>query len=197
MSLHDYVAAPMLKPSETSSGTHDQPESNVDEKESVSGNPALEVKEQAKLDIDAFPEVILRRIDPAYSFKPFEKNGELVAPFTAVYHYVWEDVPAILREKSEVWAGSEFGSTTWVTTIRLGAYVIPRDESILQALQGLDGLEAATAVLARATGTHYSLAKSRTVGRYIASLLTGGDNHVTLLTAAYCTLFDRLWRYAP
>jgi hypothetical protein len=175
--------------------TDDQKSQRGDENNPLVENPALKITEKVKFDIEPFPDDVLRRLDVSYAFKPYEKEGVLVAPLTASYHCVWEDVPTTIEEKSEVWAGSEYGSTIWIPSMRLGTYTVSCDGSMLQALQGLQGEDAAQELLERATGTRYSPAKSRTLGRYLASLLSRGDNHITVLTAAYCVLFDRLWWY--
>ena len=124
-----------------------------------------------------------------------EKDGALVIPIICLYRCEWEELATVLEEKSEVWTGSEFGVTSWISSIRLGAYTISCDESLLQTLQGLRGATATEDVVALVTGTRYTPSKSNTVGRHIASLISGGDNHISLLTVAYCALFDRLWWY--
>ena len=68
---------------------------------------------------------------------------------------------------------------------------------MVEDLQGLRGVSATIEAVKNLTGIQYSLEKSRTVGRYVASLVNAGDNHITLLTAAYCVLFDRVWWYVP
>jgi hypothetical protein len=156
-------------------------------------NPALEIREHASLDIDPLPQAILSRIDPTYSFKPFENDGDLVTPITCLYQCEWEGLATTLEEKGEVWTGTEMGSTTWISSIRLGAYAIPCHSSIMLPLQGMEGPTSMEEAVTRVTGTRYSSSKSSTLGRYIASLIQNGDNHITLLTAAYCALFDRLW----
>jgi hypothetical protein len=165
------------------------------ENEHVPVNPALEIREKAILEFDPLPDDILSRIDPTYSFKPLEKDGALVTPIICLYECEWEQLATILEEKCEVWTGSEFGVTNWILSMRLGAYAISCHESILPALQGLQGPTATEDIVARVTGTRYAPSKSRTLGRYIASLISGGDNHIAMLTAAYCALFDRLWWY--
>lgn len=159
-------------------------------------NPALAIRTKITLDIEPFPGDILEKINVAYAFRPAEKDGELFVPIVSLYQCVWEGVPTYLEEKSDVWAGSQYGTTTWLTSKRLGTFPSCVDESILNSLQGLEGTESNLEVVEKLTGKRYSEAKSKTVGRYIASLVSAGDNHVTLLTAAYCALFDRLWWYA-
>jgi hypothetical protein len=158
-------------------------------------NPALELRNKAVLEIDPLPNDILGRIDLTYSFKPMEKDGALVIPIICLYHCEWEELATILEEKSDVWTGSEFGVTSWISSMRLGAYTISCDESKLQRLQGVQGTIATEDVVAHMTGTRYTPSRSNTLGRYIASLISGGDNHISLLTAAYCAIFDRLWWY--
>lgn len=162
---------------------------------SGSTNPALKLRNKAVLEIDPLPNGILGRIDLTYSFKPMEKDGALVIPIICLYHCEWEELATVLDEKSDVWTGSEFGVTSWISSMRLGAYTISCDESKLQSLQGVQGTIATEDVVALVTGTRYTPSRSNTLGRYIASLISGGDNHISLLTAAYCALFDRLWWY--
>jgi len=118
-----------------------------------------------------------------------------VTPIICLYHCEWEQLQTAFEEKSDVWTGSEFGATLWISSLRLGAYTISCDESILQTLQGVNGPVAAESAVADVTGTRFTPSRSSTLGRYIASLINGGDNHISLLTAAYCALFDRLWWY--
>jgi hypothetical protein len=131
-------------------------------------NPALQMKRQARLDIDPFPKSVLGKVDVAHAFKPVEKNGQFTVPITAQYKGVWNDAPVYLEEKSEVWCGGEYGVTSWLKSKRLGVFSTPLKESIVCEGQS-------------------------TVDRYIGSFVEGGDNHIALLTAAYCVLFDRLW----
>jgi len=162
---------------------------------SVATNPALEVRNKAVLEIDPLPVDILNRVDLTYSFKPLEKDGTFVTPITCLYHCEWEQLATVLEEKSEVWTGSEFGVTSWISSIRLGSYTISCGASISRALQGEGGPDATEKVVASLTGTRFTRSRSSTLGRYISSLISGGDNHISLLTAAYCALFDRLWWY--
>lgn len=158
-------------------------------------NRALEVREKAVLEIDPLPSDILNRIDLTYSFKPLEKDDGLVTPIACVYQCEWEQMATVLEEKSDVWTGAEFGGTSWISSIRLGGYAVPCDESTLGALQGEHGSTATEDIVALVTGTRYTPSRSNTLGRHISSLINGGDNHISLLTAAYCALFDRLWWY--
>jgi hypothetical protein len=135
---------------------------------SLKCNPALQMKGKARLDIDPFPSSVLSKIDVAHAFKPVEKDGQLTVPITAQYKSFWNDAPVYLEEKSEVWCGGEYGVTTWLKSKRLGVFTTPFKESIVCEGQS-------------------------TVDRYIGSFVKGGDNHITLLTAAYCVLFDRMW----
>lgn len=159
----------------------------------LGSNPALVIKKEIKLDINSFPDEILKKINVEYAFRPMGKGGELVVPVVGMYQCVFDDAPTSLEEKSEVWAGSEYGTTTWLISKRLGTFPTRVDKSILQNSEGLEGTESNVEVIQRLT----SKRKSTTVGRYIASLVSGGDNHITLLTAAYCVLFDRIWWYVP
>lgn len=95
-----------------------------------------------------------------------EKEGQPMAPITAS----WNHAPVYLEEKSEVWCGTEYGTTTWLKSRRLGTFPTPVKEGV-------------------------SFDYQNTVNRYLSSLITGGDNHITLLTAAYCLIYDRLWWY--
>lgn len=158
-------------------------------------NPALWKRKKAELDIEPFPEDILSKINVGECFRVVEKDGELVVPVTGLYRSVWDGAPTYLEEKTEVWAGMEFGATIWVNSKPQGTYSISIDESLLRCLQSQDNTRSNIEVVKALTGVEYLEAKSRTTGRYIASLVTAGDNHITLLTAAYCVLFDRLWWY--
>jgi hypothetical protein len=131
-------------------------------------NPALKMKGKTRLDIDPFPSSVLSKIDVAHAFKPVEKNRELTVPITAQYKSFWNDAPVYLEEKSEVWCGSEYGYTSWLKSKHLGVFPTPLKESVVREDQS-------------------------PVDRFIGSFVKGGDNHITLLTAAYCVLFDRLW----
>jgi hypothetical protein len=159
----------------------------------LSIHPALEIRKKTTLDFDPFPKEILSKVNVTYSFKPAEKEGDLIVPLTAVYQCVFDGAPTYLEEKAEVWAGSEYGKTHWLMSKRLGNFPTPADSSLIQRLQGIEGTHASIEVLKALTGNEFAEAKARTMGRYIASLVNAGDNHITLLTAAYCVLFDTLW----
>jgi hypothetical protein len=163
----------------------------------LSYNPALAIKTKIILDIEPFPGNIVNKISVPNTFRPAEKDGELIVPIVVKYQCVFDDAPTCVEERSEVWAGSGYGTTTWLTSKRLGTFPTRVDESILRSLQGLEGTESNAEVMERLTNKRCSVEKSTTIGRYIASMLTAGDNHITLLTAAYCVLFDRLWWYVP
>ena len=156
-------------------------------------NPSLWKREEARLDIEPFPEEILRRINIGKGFRGVEKDGEFVVPVSGLYRCVWDGAPTYLEERSEVWAGAEFGTTIWLNSKPLGTFSSPVNESLLRDLQCQSGPSSNIKAVRTVTGIEYLPAKSSTVGRYIASLATAGDNHITLLTAAYCVLLDRLW----
>jgi len=137
---------------------------------STQANPALQIKEETPLGFDPFPTSILGKIDASLPFRPMEKEGQLMAPITAQYKASWNHAPVYLEEKSEVWCGAEYGATTWLKSRRLGTFPTPLKEGV-------------------------SFDYQNTVDRYLSSLVTGGDNHITLLTAAHCLLYDRLWWY--
>ena len=144
----------------------------LDHLEPVS-NPALAVRKTLTLNIDPFPSKILSLIDVTHGWKVAEKEGQLTVPITAQYKAIWNDAPIYIEEKSHIWCGAEYGrSTAWLTFKRLGVFQTP----IKEPLQGQEKV-------------------GNTVEQYVASLVSSGDNHVTLLTAAYCVLFDRLWWY--
>ena len=126
-------------------------------------------------------------------YRAAEKDGKLVVPITGLYRSVWDGAPLYIEETSDVWAGSEFGTTAWLASKPLGTYSTSIHGSLVQDLQCQDEIYSTIEALKNVTGNQYPEAKSRTIGRYIASLVTAGDNHITLLTAAYCMLFDRLW----
>ena len=153
----------------------------------------MDIRTKTTIDFDVFPPEILSKINVTYSFKPAEKDADLVVPLTAVYQCTFDDAPTYLEEKSEVWAGSEYGKTHWLVSKRLGNFPTPADPSVVQQLQGMEEADSAIKALEVLTGCKFTEAKARTMGRYIASLVNAGDNHLTLLTAAYCVLFDRLW----
>jgi hypothetical protein len=136
---------------------------------STQSNPALKMKETT-LGFDAFPSSILGKIDVSQPFKPLEKEGQLMVPITAQYRASWNHAPVYLEEKSELWCGAEYGATTWLKSRRLGTFPTLVKEGV-------------------------SFSYQNTVDRYLSSLVTGGDNHITLLTAAYCLIYDRLWWY--
>ena len=172
---------------------HDRSEIPRDEparQDRLGGNTALATKTKIRLDIDPFPARILNKINVPNAFRPAEKHGELIVPIVIQYQCVFDDAPTCLEEKSEVWAGSEYGTTTWLTSKRLGTFPAHIDESILRSLQGSEGTESNMQVIERLTNKLHTVGKSTTVGRYIASLVTAGDNYITLLTVAYCVLFD-------
>jgi hypothetical protein len=147
------------------------------------GNPALAIRTKVTLDIEPFPNDILRIINTAYSFKVTEKDSDLVVPITSLYQCVWNGAPTYLEEKSDIWCGAEYGNTTWLTFKRLGTFPTPVNESFQESsVETLTGSQ-----------SFCSPGKSTTIARYITSLVDGGDNHISLLTAAYCVLFDRLW----
>lgn len=160
-------------------------------------NPALLCRRDATLDIEPYPTEILKRINVGEVCHATEKNGELIVPVIALYRCVWDGAPIYLQEKSEVWGGAVFGTTDWLNSKQLGTYSIPIDASLLRNLQCQNDTSSNIDAVTALTGAQYPQAKSRTIGRYIASLITAGDNHITLLTAAYCALFDRLWWYFP
>jgi hypothetical protein len=137
---------------------------------SIQSNPALQIREETSLGFDAFPSSILGKIDVSQPFKPMEKEGQLMAPITALYKASWSHAPVLLEEKSEVWCGAEYGTTTWLKSRGLGTFPPPVKEGV-------------------------SSNSETTVNRYLLSLVSRGDNHVTLLTAAYCLIYDRLWWY--
>lgn len=178
-----------LDPSTTTAGLDESQLSSDD----LSVHPALETRSKTTLDFDPFPREILSKVNVTYSFKPAEKDGDLIVPLTAVYQCAFDGAPTYLEEKAEVWAGSEYGKTHWLVSKRLGNFPTPADSSLIQCLQGMEGTHASIKALETLTGNEYAEGKARTVGRYIASLINAGDNHITLLTAAYCVLFDTLW----
>jgi hypothetical protein len=155
----------------------------LDEDPVSEGNPALAIRTKVTLDIEPFPNDILRIINTAYSFKVAEKDNDLIVPITSLYQCVWNDAPTYLEEKSDIWCGAQYGNTTWLTFKRLGTFPTPVNES----LQG-SSIETLTG-----SQSFCSPGRSTTIARYITSLVDGGDNHITLLTAAYCVLLDRLW----
>jgi hypothetical protein len=156
-------------------------------------NPALRTQRDATLDIQPFPQEILGKINVGEIYRAVEKDGELVVPITGLYRCVWDEAPIYIEEKSEVWAGAEFGTTAWLACKPLGTYSTSVRGSLLRDLRCQDEINSTIEAVKDVTGNQYPEAKSRTIGRYIASLVTAGDNHITLLTAAYCMLFDRLW----
>ena len=156
----------------------------LDEDEEFEGNPALAKRTKLTLDIEPFPNDILRLITTAYSFRPAEKDGEFTVPITSLYRCILNDAPTYLEEKSDVWCGAQHGNTTWLAFKRLGTFPTPCNESFK-----------ASSIESTLTSeqSSWSPGKSSTIARYITSLVETGDNHITLLTAAYCVLFDRLW----
>jgi hypothetical protein len=141
-------------------------------------NPALEIRVKKTLDIEPFPPKILDKINPQYDFRPKKQDNELVAPIVCLYKLVFERVPTTLEEAGTIWCGTELGKTAWVKAKRLGAFPTPLKDSNTEAPIGEES-------------------KSATIQRKIASCVDAGDNHITLLTAAYCLLFDRIWRHNP
>ena len=90
-------------------------QSNKPKESSVeSRNPALRMRDHAILDIEPFPEEILEKLNVGEVYRGVEKDGELVVPIIGLYHCVWDGAPIYLEEKSEVWAGTEFGTTVWL-----------------------------------------------------------------------------------
>ena len=87
------------------------------------------------------------------SFKPFVNDGALLIPITSVFHWIREDVATSLEEKSNLWAGSELDSTTWITSLRTGACAISCEESIPQGLLGLQGLDTTQEIIVHWIGT--------------------------------------------
>src|ERR1700737_3898978 len=100
----------------------------LDGDEERDGNPALAIKTHVTLDIEPFPDEILRRDNVENSFKAMEKDGELVVPITSLYYCVWDGVPTYLEEKDNVWCGAEHGRTTWLNSKRLGTFSTPLNE---------------------------------------------------------------------
>jgi hypothetical protein len=140
-------------------------------------NPTLEIRTKTTLDIEPFPGPILQKINPTYAFQPRERDGELVVPIACLFKCVWEGLPTTIEEKDNLWCGAEHGVTAWVNAKRLGAFPTPANSNTGAAIEK-DSTPA-------------------TIQRYTASLVDAGDNHITLLTAAYCVLFDRIWGYIP
>jgi hypothetical protein len=146
----------------------------------ISNNPALEIKTKVTLDIEPFPGQILQKINPDYSFRPTEKDGELVVPIVCLFKCVWEGLATTVEEKDSIWCGAEHGKTAWVNAKRMGAFPTPANEKRVDSNAEVPVGEES---------------KSATIERYVASLVDAGDNHITLLTAAYCVLFDQIWGY--
>lgn len=146
------------------------------------------------LDIDPLPVEIVEKIIVHGSLRTAEKDGQLLLPLTCLFSCTWEDVPIELEEKDDIWAGTTIEEPTlWVNSSIGDRYTIPVAQAFINKLQGKEGFESACKALTFASGTEYSNEKARTLGRYVASVVNGGDNHITLLTAAYCVIFDRLW----
>jgi hypothetical protein len=158
-------------------------------------NPALARRQKVTLDIDVFPANILRIINVTYSFRPIEKDGDLFLPLVGEYRCTWNEMPISMEEKSEVWAGAEYASTTWISSVPLGVYPALVAETVIRSLQGLNGPAASIEMCEKLIGEPCSEEKARSLGRIFAARVTQGDNHIMLLTAAYCLLFDHLWGY--
>ena len=182
---HSGEAARTSGPNEGPARTHDQG-AVLNEHERLSGsrnNPALEIRTKTTLDIEPFPENILEKIKVDYPFRPREQDGELVVPIVSSFKCVWEGLPTTVEEMDTVWCGAERWKTVWVRAKRLGTFPTPAKDS--------------NRVDSNAEAPIDEESKSATIQRYIASLVDAGDNHITLLTAAYCVLFDRIWGYNP